>query len=233
MTLSVVIPARNEEDNIEETLLSLKNYLRPGESEIIVVNDHSTDATERVVRKVMEKSSIVKLVENKKHPGFANALATGFENASGAFVLPIMADSCDDPQTIQDMLSKLKDGYDLICGSRYMKGGGKAGGPKIQGFFSWFVGKSLHFLINIPTSDVSNAYKMYRKSILDTLTLKEKGFAVSMEATLKFYFTGAGITEVPTIWYGRKKGESKFKLSKTFPYVRLYLNAIRKKWTYR
>jgi len=231
MKLSIIIPARNEEDNIEETILRIIKYIDPQSTEIIVVNDHSYDRTENIVTRLNEQFSFVKLIRNEKEPGFANTLIVGFENSKGEFILPVMADGCDDPTIIPEMLEKAKEGYDLICGSRYIKGGGKIGGPKLQSFFSWFVGKSLHWLINIPTSDVPNAFKMYKADILKNLKLKEKGFAISMEACLKFYFSGYKIVEIPTIWYGRKKGKSKFKLSKTFPYICLYFWAI-KKWIF-
>lgn len=231
MKLSVVIPARNEEDCIEGTIIKLEKFLPAGEGEILVVNDHSTDRTREIVEKLTVQFSNLKLLDNEKEPGFANALITGFEGANGGYVVPVMADGCDDPSVIPLMWEKAEEGYDLVCGSRYIKGGGKVGGPKIQGFFSACVGKTLYRLINIPTRDISNAFKMYRTNTLKRIKLQEKGFAVSMEAALKFYFSGAKITEVPTVWYGRKKGQSKFRLSRTFPYVRLYLWALRRKFS--
>jgi dolichol-phosphate mannosyltransferase len=230
--LSVVIPARNEEENIKETIENFIPYINKDETEIIVVNDHSEDRTEEIVLNLCEKYKFLKIVRNEQNPGFANALKTGFENAKGEFVLPVMADGCDSPQTIKKMVEKAKYGYDLICGSRYTKGGGKIGGPKIQSFFSRFVGLSLYYLIKIPTKDCPNAFKMYRRKILNSLKLKSEGFSISMEACLKFYFSGYKICEVPTVWYGRKKGKSKFKLSKTLPYIKLYIWAILKKWKF-
>jgi len=227
--LSIIIPARNEEESIEETISRLVKYVDSKNTEIVVVNDHSDDRTEDVVKGLTERFLFVTLIRNEKEPGFANALISGFENAKGEFVLPVMADRCDDPSTIPQMLKKTEE-YDLICGSRYMKEGGKVGGPKLQGFFSMFVGKTLHFLIGIPTHDVSNAFKMYRKKVLECLTLNEKRFAISMEVALKLYFSGYKICEIPTIWYGRNKGKSKFKLNRTFAYIKLYVYAIFKKW---
>jgi len=141
-----------------------------------------------------------------------------------------MADGCDDPQTIPLMLEKAKQGYDLVCGCRYMKGAEKKGGPKLQGFFSRFVCLSLYYLTKIPTRDVSNAFKLYRRNILQNIPLKENGFAVSMEAAIRFYVSGCRICDVPTCWEGRKKGKSKFKITKTFPYMRLYIEILVKSW---
>ncbi|MCM8802722.1 MAG: glycosyltransferase family 2 protein [Candidatus Omnitrophica bacterium] len=230
--LSIVIPARNEQENIKDTIESLIPHLNIEETEIIVIDDHSEDKTENIALELEKKYPFLKLIRNEQAPGFANTLKTGFKNANGEFVLPIMADLCDDPGTIKKMVEKAKGGYDLVCGSRYTKGGGKIGGPKIQSFFSRFVGISLYYLIRIPTKDAPNAFKMYRRDILNSLNLKSTGFSISMEACLKFYFSNYKICEVPTVWYGRKKGKSKFKLSKTLPYVKLYIWAILKKWKF-
>ncbi|MGB9643473.1 MAG: glycosyltransferase family 2 protein, partial [Candidatus Ratteibacteria bacterium] len=208
--LSIVIPARNEQENLEETIDSLFSFIDSGITEIIVVNDHSTDCTEMIVKKIAEKKPQVRLVHNEDEPGFANALKTGFSHAKGEYVVPVMADGCDNPVTIQLMIEKAKEGFDLVCGCRYMKNGKKYGGPKFQNFFSKFVCLSLYYLAGIPTRDISNAFKLYRRKLLQQICLKEKGFAISMEAALKFYFEGYKICDVPTTWYGRKKGRSKF-----------------------
>lgn len=204
--LSIIIPARNEEENIKTTIENLLNlnYIDNNQTEIIVVDDHSTDNTSKIVYGMAQNNPVIKLVKNENEPGFSNALKTGFFHAKGEFVLPVMADGCDSPQTIPLMLEKAKQGYDLVCGCRYMKGGKKCGGPLIQGFFSRFVCLSLYYFSNIPTRDISNAFKLYRRRILlQDISLKEKGFAISMEAALNFYFKGYRICDVPTTWYGR------------------------------
>lgn len=229
--LSVIIPAKDEEENIEETVGNLLPLVNPADTEIVVVNDHSKDSTESIVKRLGGEHPFIKLVNNLKPAGFANALITGFENASGEFVIPFMADSCDAPETLPQMLEKASEGYDLVCGSRYVYGGRRVGGPLVQGLFSRFVGVTLHLLTGIHTRDAGNAFKMYRRNVLLSFDLKEKGFAVSMEACVNFFLSGCKICDVPTVWYGRKKGKSKFRLSKTLPYVRLYIYTIWKKWT--
>lgn len=230
MRLSMIIPAQNEEENLGVTLANFVGIAETEDLEIIVVDDHSKDNTFRIAKEFSDIHPQVRVVKNDKNPGFANALLTGFHAAKGEFVLPVMADNCDDPSTIPLMLEKISLGYDIVCGSRYMKGGKKYRGPFIQGFFSRCVGLSLYTLAHIPTHDISNAFKAYRKSILLSLDFVEEGFAISMEASLRFLAKGAVMTEVPTIWRGRKKGVSKFKIRKTFPYIRLFFTAFRKKW---
>ncbi len=229
MLISIVIPAHNEEEVIKERIFSLKDALdtSPFEYEILVINDHSTDRTERIVNELASQSSSLYIFSNDRAPGFGNALLIGFRRAKGSVVVPVMADLCDEPETIINMAKKINEGYDLVCGSRYCKEGRRIGGPRIQGLFSHFVGKSLHLLIGIPTEDAANAFKMYRRDMLNKIDLKEEGFAISMEAALKFYFAEYKIAEVPTIWEGRKRGKSKFSIFKLAgSYIKLYLWAL-------
>ena len=136
-----------------------------------------------------------------------------------------MADASDDPHTISKMAAKFTEGYDLVCGSRYLSGGGKKGGPKAQGFFSFWVNKYLRIFLNFPTSDASNAFKLYRKECLRAIKTEENGFALSTELAIKFWQMGCKITEVPTVWNGRETGKSKFKFHRAF---RSYGRLLRK-----
>jgi hypothetical protein len=130
------------------------------------------------------------------------------------------------------MLSKIDEGYDIVCGSRYIRGGSRIGGSKAKGFFSSFVGRSLYYLLGLPTHDIANAFKMYRKKVIDSIDIESCGFEVSMEIPLKAYYLGFKITEVPTIWRERAKGKSKFRIFKlSSSYIKLYIWAIFKSLT--
>lgn len=226
--VAIIIPARNEEKVILKTLKSLiKDVKVP--YEIIVVDDHSSDQTAAIVKKYIKKHRNVHLIMNGLAPGFAHAIYSGFKAAKTEYVVPVMADLCDEPKTINKMYDAITTGkWDIVCGSRYMLKGGKKGGPLIQGIFSRIVGKSLNFLIKIPTSDISNAFKMYRKNLINKLEINPGGVEFSMDITLQLYSKGARITEVPTFWTGRTMGQSKFKLLKRAPkYISLYLSALK------
>lgn len=138
-----------------------------------------------------------------------------------------MGDMCDDPCTIDAMVKEMALGYDVVCASRYVRGGGKEGGPRIQSLFSRFVGLSIHFIVGIATRDVSNAFKLYRKSVIDSITLQGLSVETSMELALKAHFKGYRMSEVPTTWRGRTEGRSKIRLFKIAPgYFRWYVWAI-------
>lgn len=134
MTISLVIPAHNEEKVIANTIKNIEEEVEL-DYEIIVVNDNSTDNTPVIVKDLMRHYSNLKLIDNDGQRGFANALRKGFSASNSDLVIPVMADLCDDCQTIKDMYNKALQGFDIVCGSRYMKGGVKIGGPILQSFF--------------------------------------------------------------------------------------------------
>lgn len=233
--LTIIIPAHNEEAVIVKTLQNIiKKVIIP--FEIIVIDDCSIDSTARIVGDFTKNKKNIKLVINKLNSqGFSGALKLGFSKAKRGVVVPVMADLCDNPVTINEMYKKILDGWDVVCGSRYMKGGKKVGGPKLQGLLSEFVCRSLRILTGVPTWDASNAFKMYKKEVIENLKFNKKsGVEASMEFLFQAYFKGARITEIPTIWKGRSLGYSKFKLLyRTTRYLRIYLwaleNSLRKR----
>ncbi len=229
MNISIIIPVHYDEDSIGEVIKAIEQHV-DAEYEIVVVDDHSNDRTADIVKNLTLTYKNIHLVQNNKEPGFANALKTGFDNARSDIVIPVMADLCDDPDTINRMYEKALEGFDIICGSRYVRGGRKLGGSLVKSFFSRFVGVSLHFFTAIPTHDISNSFKLYRKKVIESIDIESSGFEIYAEIPLKAYFLGYKITEIPTTWLNRKEGESKFGIFKHGSrYLKLYLWAIWKK----
>ncbi|TBR17903.1 glycosyltransferase [bacterium] len=232
MRFSIVIPAHNEEENIGEVLVKVEGSLVDLDYELIVVNDHSIDKTGEIVKEMARRYQNIRLIENNLDKGFANAIQTGLRSIKTDVVIPVMGDLCDDLTSIKLMLAKIEEGYDIVCGSRYSKGGERSGGSKFKGFLSSAAGRSLHFLLGIPTNDIANAFKMYRKKVIDSVKIEARGFDISMEIPVKAYYMGFKITEVPTVWHERTKGKSTFNIFKLLPgYLKLYIWAIFKRIT--
>ncbi len=208
--ISIIIPVRNEEDNIENVIASISEKVHVP-YEMIILNDNSTDGTEKRAEALVKKYRAVRLINRRKNPGFGNTLMEGFKNARGSAVVPVMADLCDDPETINKMFKKMKD-YDIVVGSRYMEGGRSIGSPFLKSWISRNYGRLLHHVAGLPTTDATNAFKMYKKNVISAVEIKKMDFSISVELVLKAHFAGFRITDVPTTWRGRKKGSSKFKL---------------------
>jgi len=233
MKLSVIIPAHNEEENIVSVIEKIESLLDL-DYELVVVNDHSVDGTAALVKGLLGRYPNIRLVENQADKGFANAVKCGFANAKGELVIPVMGDLCDDLLTLKSMVKKIDQGYDIVCGSRYMEGGGRIGGSKLKSFLSSLGGRSLFHILNIPTHDIANAFKMYRRKVIEAIDVEARGFEISMEIPLKAYYLGFRIAEVPTVWRERTKGKSSFKIFKLLPsYLRLYLWGVYKSLTKR
>ena len=233
MDLSIIVPAHNEEGNIAQVIQKIEETVIVSH-ELIIINDHSTDKTGTIVSGLMQDYPNLRLIDNPLEGSFANAIKTGLANIKTGVVVQVMADLCDDLNTINKMYEKIGQGYDVVCGSRYIKGGARLGGSRLKGFLSTFAGWSLHYLLGIPTHDIANAFKMYSKKVLDTVNIEAEGFEISMELPLKAYYAGFKITEVPTVWREREKGKSNFKMFKLAPsYLKFYLWGIVKRFSFR
>lgn len=235
--LAIIIPVRNEEESIGKTLRALHDAVHVAHA-IYVIDDKSSNAdkTGGVVKKYIKKTKAKNIVFVEKKPGdasgFWQALKRGVEASKEPFVVFVMADLCDDPNSINTMYEKIKKGYDVVCGSRYMKGGSKSGGPKIQGIFSTIVNRTMHIVLRLPVHDSTNAFKLYARKTIEShcRRVQTRGTESSMELFLYAYFARARVSEIPTHWEGRTVGESKFKLLERAPlYIRLYVWAVWRK----
>ncbi|MBV8147873.1 MAG: glycosyltransferase [Candidatus Eremiobacteraeota bacterium] len=228
-SISVVIPVRNEAENIEPLFAALSKNIPQG-CEVIVVYDTDDDPT---VAEVRDRSATVPftlvLVRNTLGKGPANALRAGFAAATGDVIVVVMADLSDDLPVVETMLHRVASGDDIVCGSRYMPGGRQIGGPLLKRLLSRTAGLSLRWLVGFPTRDPTNAFKMYRSSCLRSLQIEGNGgFEISFEITVKAWQAGATVSEVPATWIDRKAGTSKFHLWKWLPnYLRWYLYAVK------
>lgn len=228
--LDIVVPVYNEGmgilrlfDEIQNEIIMMKR--------VMVVYDFEEDTTIPVVRENQDHYSYeIILVKNEIGRGALNAIKTGLQKAENEMVLVVMADSSDKLDVVDHMCRKMEEGYDLVCGSRYMKGGKQNGGSFWKGLFSRTAGVSLHFLTHIPTHDVTNSFKLYRKSMLEHIKIESTGgFEIGLEITVKAYTDGYRITEIPSEWYERQEGESNFHMWRWMPhYLYWYFFCIMK-----
>jgi len=226
--VSIIVPARNEQDTIKQTLEGIFSKITFKNFEVIIVNDNSTDRTFETATGFKNKYKNLKVINNEKK-GFGTALMTGFKNAGYDYVVPVMADLCDEVSDINKMFELTKD-YDIICGSRYMKAGKVVLAVPFKGNVSKFTGLLFNRIIGLPTKDATNAFKMYKKEIFDKIKIDNDNFSISLEIPVKAYFAGYKITEIPTKWTGRKVGKSKFKFLNQAPkYFSIFMWALKKK----
>jgi len=228
--IGIVVPVYYEDENIENLLNEIEGKIK-NSKKVFIVYDVDEDPTVPVVSNLIDRYSFeIKLVKNKYGRGVAKAIKTGFEVSDTDAVLVIMADLSDDLSIVDRMYEMIKNGYDIVCGSRYMKGGKQIGGPLIKKTISRLAGLSLYYLTGIPTHDITNSFKMYNKSFLNQIKIEsDGGFEIGMEICVKAFVAGKKIGEIPSIWRDRTKGKSKFKILKWLPkYLKWYFYAFRK-----
>ncbi len=226
-SINIIVPVYNEGENIERTLSSVAGKIKTPHR-IFIVYDFDEDNTLPAVEPLLKKYPIT-LVKNRYGRGVLNAIKTGFDTVADGVVLVIMADLSDDLVVVDSMFKKMNEGYDIVCGSRYMPGGRQVGGPRFKKFLSRTAGVTLHYITGIPTHDVTNSFKMYSKKVLSDIAIESNGgFELGMEIVVKSFLKGYRIAEVPSVWTDRTAGESRFMLKKWLPkYLHWYLYAFR------
>lgn len=227
-SIDIVIPVYNEGENIKNTIAEIEGKVKTP-WRIWVVYDFDEDTTVPPVKALIEQGKNVKLLKNKYGRGALNAIKTGLETVDMDAVLVAMGDLSDDMVAVDKMMELMRKGYDLVCGSRYMKGGRQIGGPPLKSFMSKMAGISLHIITGIPTHDISNSFKLYSRKMLEKITIESTGgFEIGMEIVVKAFTMGYKIGEVPSTWKDRSAGESRFKLWQWLPkYLHWYWYAIR------
>jgi len=198
-----------------------------------LVYDFEEDPTCPVVHDYIKRNATnnIFLIRNNvgNGRGVINAIKTGITRVAGEATLVLMADLSDDISQIDGMYRLIQEGADIICASRYMKGGKKIGGPRLKTLMSRVAGLSLHYVFGVPTVDATNAFKMYRTKILHEIQIESTGgFEYSLEIVLKAFKKGYKIVEIPTVWRDRATGKSNFKLMKWLPkYIKTYLRIFK------
>ena len=190
--LDIVVPVYNEGSSIQKLFEEIERYIK-AEKHVLVVYDYEEDTTIPVIMTCREAYSYtIDPILNLFGDGALNAIKTGLTVSNEEMVLVMMADSSDKLDVVDEMCRLMeKEGYDLICGSRYMRGGRQNGGPFLKGLFSRVAGVSLHMLTGIPTHDCSNSFKLYRRSMLGGIKIQSKGgFEIGLEILVKAYVRG-------------------------------------------
>ena len=205
--LSLVIPLFNEEENIQLLVKSIDEALNEYKFEIILVDDFSTDKTVNEIKKLNHPK--VKLIEFRKNYGQSSALAAGFDNAEGDYIITLDGDLQNDPKDILPMLQKLHaENWDVVVGIR---------NKRKDNFVKKLPSKIANFLIRKATKlnikDHGCALKVFKKEIAKELNLYGE---MHRFISLLAYLNGARVSEINVNHHPRIYGKSKYGLGRTF-----------------
>jgi dolichol-phosphate mannosyltransferase len=215
LTLSVVIPARDEEGGIAGTVRSLAAALgREGiDYEVLVIDDASTDGTPKVVARLAEEDPGVRCLRSPYPNGFGFAVRAGLEGFRGDAVAIVMADGSDDPEDLVAYHRLLEAGYDCAFGSRFMTGAQISDYPRVKLVVNRAVNLFIRLLFAHGYNDTTNAFKAYRREVIETVQpLLSQHFNLTVELPLKAVVRGHSYAIVPIRWRGRVQGSSKLRL---------------------
>lgn len=221
--VSIVIPAYNEGENIVGGLDRIISAIE-FDAEILVVVDDAADATIAPVERYAVQHPEVRAVVNDYGRGPAFAIRYGIDHATASTVVVTMADGCDDPRQIDELVLLVERGIVVAAASRYMAGGQQVGGTRLKTFLSRLAGTSLHVFANVGTRDATNSFKAYDAAFVRSVGIDSRdGFEIGLELTAKARRLRQPVAEIPTIWLDRTVGESNFHLAKWIPkYFRWY-----------
>lgn len=237
MILSVIIPAHNEEDCIEETVLQLQKTLKTDsiDFEILIINDHSTDSTKKILQQLMNENPEISFIDNHYSNGFGLAVRTGLERFSGNAVAIVMADASDDPKDVVNFFRKLEEGYDCVFGSRFLGGNRTINYPTFKLIMNRFTNLLIRLLFGIRYNDTTNAFKMYRRETIEGLRpFLSHHFNLTVELPLKAITRGFTYAVLPNSYTNRTTGKSKLKLKEMGSrYMFIIIYCLIEKWLSR
>lgn len=216
MKLSVVIPARNEAQNIGVTLTGLRDYLDSvgiNHLELLVVDDGSQDNTFEVVNELSAQDSRIRVVRNDGRHGYGRAVTYGLNHFTGDAVIVYMADASDSPQDVENYYHILRDKADCAFGSRFMRASKVYNYPRFKLVINRIANFVIRLMFGMRFNDTTNAFKGYRANVIEGCRpFVSPHFNLTIELPLKAIARGYSYAVVPISWRNRTHGESSLKL---------------------
>jgi glycosyltransferase involved in cell wall biosynthesis len=208
---SIVVPFHNEEENVTQLYARLKSVMEQvGDSfELVLVDDGSSDRTYKLLEEIAAVDSRVLVVKLRRNFGQTSALAAGFDNANGEYIIAMDGDLQHDPNEIPAFIEKLEEGYDVVSGWRK---------ERIDNFVmrripsrcaNWLMAK----LSEVDIHDFGTTFKAYRREIIHNIPLYGEMHRF-IPALAAWY--GASICEIPIKNVARERGKSHYGIGRTF-----------------
>jgi glycosyltransferase involved in cell wall biosynthesis len=238
-TVSIVIPAKNEALNLPHVFGALEGDFY----EVILVDGGSIDGTVEVARRLWPDITII----SQSRKGKGNALACGFEAASGDFIVMLDADGSTDPAEIPRFVDALKEGADFAKGSRFMPGAGSADISRLRQIGNYFLNKVVNLVYGTRYTDLCYGYNAFRRDCLSVMELEAAevegadegtmlwgdGFEVETLINVRIAKAGLRVAEVPSFEHSRHFGASNLNAFSDGVRVLRTIHAERKRGTRR
>lgn len=215
LLLTIIIPACNEEENLEPTVEELEKTLASElvPHEILIVDDNSVDGTRASADRLAAHFPTVRVISRTRLGGFGRAVRAGLGEFRGDVVALVMADQSDSPRDVVRCYRKIEEGYDCVFGSRFRSGTRVTNYPRRKLVVNRLVNKLLQILFWTRFNDLTNAFKMYRREVvLECGPYSSSHFNITIELSLSALIHRYHIAEIPIDWAGRTWGASSLSI---------------------
>lgn len=209
----IIIPTYNEKDNIKSIILDIFKIAQG--INVLVVDDNSPDKTAAVVKSLQAEYSNLSLLERPRKEGLGKAYLDAFKvilkNSEIKRVIMMDADFSHDPKYLSEMLEAAKD-FDVVVGSRYVRGGSTVGWEFWRRFLSKFGNVYSRLVTGMPIFDCTGGFNLIKTDFLRKIDLSRvamSGYAFQIELKYLLWQAGARFKEIPIVFKNRLSGESK------------------------
>lgn len=225
MKLSVIVPTYNEAENIRELIYAIGDVCKRNKLSynIVIVDDNSPDFTSKIVKEVMQENKNIRLIEREGKLGLGTAYIKGIkyslDNLNPDLIMTMDADFSHNPKYIPDFVKKIKEGYDVVLGSRYIHGGGIGN----WGIHRTIISKGANYLakilLGLTTKDNTTGYRAYKREVLERIgldSIKSNGYSFLIEMAFWCQYHNFKIAEIPIFFDIRRHGASKISKKEIF-----------------
>lgn len=222
-SISIVLPAYNEEENVGEAIAATVEAMESitPDYEVMVADDGSSDGTSRVVEVLMERYPQVRLIRHPVNRGYGGALRSGFKAARGDLIFFTSSDNQYDVAEIKRLLPLIEEA-DIVAGYRAQRQD-----PFIRRFFAWGWNTLVCLLFGYAARDIDCAFKLFRREVLDRVPLTSMGAMIDTELLVGARKRGLRIREVAVSHFPRRAGRQ------TGARPDVILKAFRDLWDFR
>ena len=227
LNITFILPVLNETYSLQQTVDIIRKLCDKHLQEIlIVVADKTTEASMEVVQRIKTQYSGYVRIHKQKLPFLGGALQESIGIATGDYIMLMASDFETDPNLIPDFIKTMREGkWDIIAGSRWIQRGNFQGYSKVKLLLNYFFQNFFRVLYGTKLTDLTYAYRLYRKSALQGIAWEELKHPFLLECLVKPLRCGAKVTEVPCSWKARTEGTSANSFLQTFAYLRTVCKA--------
>lgn len=222
LAITFILPVIDETDSLRTTAETILRLAAEEVHELLIVTaDGTTPQSRRVAEELLRQYPDLVRIHRQQLPRLGGAMREAFELAGGSHVMLMASDLETDPELVPQFIEKMRQGrWDVVSGSRWLAGGGFDGGyGRLRKLLNWLFQRSFRLLYGGRLTDLTYAYRLYRREVLTGIRWEQLGHPFLLECLLKPLRLGARVTEVACRWQCRREGRSAGSFRQMLRYV--------------